>query len=497
MILLIFDKISLTNTYQIMRIILTIAFAFFYISSSLQSQNLITSEYLGERTQAALTSQLGPFIQNGVKLYKITYTTPDVMGQLDTASGLFIVPQRDQVTIYPTLVYNHGTVDGPQDVPSNLAGGYELALFFGGLGYATLAPDFIGAGESRGFHPYVHADTEASAGADMVRAVRAYAPEMDVLLNDQLFLTGYSQGGHASMALHRYIETEAAEEFNMTAAAHLSGPYSISKVMLELILDDTPYYFVAYLANTFLSFNTAYDIYDGLEHVFKPEYTDVIQEFYDGEIGLGDLNNQLITQLTTTFGAPITRNLMQDSIVAILEDPITYSDHPLHQSLRDNDVYNWAPQLPTRLFYCMADDQVNYRNAIIADSVMQTLNAVDVDLTDVNTNADHGGCVVPAITNTLIFFAGMAEWSTVTDTENLLNTNIEIYPTPTRNNLFINGLESPAKAMLFAANGQEVLSTNLNEFDNELNLQALPNGVYFLSLRNDSGQIIRKVVIEK
>ncbi|MEM1215520.1 MAG: hypothetical protein AAGJ82_07545, partial [Bacteroidota bacterium] len=210
---------------------LLLLFTFFgLLIGSLTAQTLVSIEAKGQRSQAQLTVQYGAFIQNGVEMWKVTYTTPDVFNQLDTASGLLIVPQREETTIYPLAVYQHGTVDGPQDIPSNLQGGYQLALILGGMGYATLAPDYLGAGEARGFHPYVHADSEASAAVDMIRAVRAYAAELDLFLNDQVFVTGYSQGGHASMALHRALELEV-EDIDITAGSHLSGPYSISGIM--------------------------------------------------------------------------------------------------------------------------------------------------------------------------------------------------------------------------------------------------------------------------
>lgn len=462
--------------------------------SYLNAQEVIATDLLGQRTKFSLTTQFGAFIQNGVKLYKITYTTPDIHGQLDTASGLFIVPQREQLISYPTLVYHHGTVDGPQDVPSNLQGGYELALYFAGLGYATIAPDFLGAGEARGFHPYVHAASEASASADMLRAVRTYAPEMDVHLNDQLFITGYSQGGHASMALHRYLETEATQEFTVTAAAHMSGPYSISGVMLDLILSNESYGTVAYLPNIVLSFQEIYSIYNDLEDIFKPQYVEDIQAFRDGTIGLSTLNGMLIGQLVTEHGASITRHLLQDSIVSILEDPS--SDHPLHLALRDNDVYQWAPQQPTRMYYCMADDQVNYRNAIVADSVMQMLNAIDVAILDVNSGADHGGCVTPATLNTTFFFAGFADW--LVDTKDGLNElQINIFPNPTQQYIHIEGLSTTTQTSLFNINGEQLLFTQLDMDNNELSLQNIPNGIYFLTLKNTNGQLMRKVVLHR
>lgn len=464
--------------------------SFFYTNA----QDIVSVDYLGQRTQAYLTSQYGAFIQNGVKLYKVSYTTNDVFGVADTASGLFIVPQREESLAYPTLIYQHGTVDGPNDVPSNLQGGHELGLVFGGLGYATLAPDYLGAGESRGFHPYVHADSETSAAYDMLLAVKNDEGEaVEISFNDQLFITGYSQGGHASMALHRYIETEDTGGISVTAASHMSGPYSISGVMKDLILSEEAYYTPAYLPNTVLSYNYVYGIYDDISSVFKEEYVQGINQFFNGEIGLFTLNANLISQLTQTHGAPITKYMLQDSIVDILANDNI--QHPLKDALAANDVYQWAPQQPTRLLYCTADDQVNYRNAIVADSVMQALGAVDLTTIDVDSDADHGGCVSPATISTALFFAQHSEWLVDTK-ESLPKLNVSVFPNPTQDRLFVQGLTTTTDLSIFTLSGQEVLRQEL-EPDTPIALDALAKGVYMLILRNKEGQKIEKIVIDK
>jgi len=462
-------------------------------SVTLSAQTLVSISYKGQRSQEALSQQYGFLIQNGVQLWKITYTTPDVFNQLDTASGLLILPVREETTVYPTLIYQHGTVDGPQDVPSNLQGGYELGLVFGGLGYVTLAPDYLGAGTSRGFHPYVHAASEASAAVDMLRAVRGYASQIDLLLNDQLFVTGYSQGGHASMALHRALELELADEISLTAASHLSGPYDISGVMRELMVSEDPYNFLAYLPNTYLSFNYVYGFYDDLEQFFKPAYTTAIRNFYEGNIGLGALNNFLISNLTSEYGAPIARYMLQDSIVDILEtaDP----NHPVIQALADNDTYEWAPQQPTRIFYCTADDQVKYRNSIVADSVMQALGAVDLITFDVSPESDHGGCVEPAVIQTALFFNSFADW-TVGTREQRNNLAVNIFPNPASGQLQIRDLDEPAEVKILNQQGQLVLQQSLLSGQQELMISTLTPGIYWVQIRTKAGQAIRKVVVE-
>ena len=59
-------------------------------------------------------------------------------------------------------------------------------------------PDYIGMGESPGLHPYVHGESEATATIDMIRAAREFITDsLNLIDNHQVFLSGYSQGGHA------------------------------------------------------------------------------------------------------------------------------------------------------------------------------------------------------------------------------------------------------------------------------------------------------------
>ncbi len=397
------------------------------ISWSTSAQELLSYEFLVERSRTYMTTNYGFFMENGVRLYAITYTTPDITGVLDTASGLIAVPVRGEDELLPQLIYQHGTVADRNDAPSLLAGGYQLAEAMAGMGFVTLAPDFLGIGVSKGIHPYVHAETQSSAAIDMLYALQAFAELNEILLNDQLFITGYSQGGHAAMAVHRDIETNLSHEFTVTAAAHLSGPYSISGVMFDLMVGDEPYNFAAYLPHTIRSYNAVYNLFeDVIEEVFDDPYIPALRAFEAEEIDLFQLNTTLLQLLEQNTGNTVVRNLMREDFVNdIIADP----EHPLRQVLRDNDVYDWTPKAPTRIFYCEGDDQVPFRNSTLADSVMNANGAEDVESRNLNSDFDHGQCVTPAITNTIVFFLDYRDISTSTQ-EIVDFASPTIYPNP-------------------------------------------------------------------
>jgi len=446
---------------------------------SLFAQTLISATLLGSRTKAQITSQFNlPLIQYGAKFYRLQYTSTAINGTLDTVSGLLAVPDNLN-KVYPRLVYQHGTSGSKLDVPSYTAttgGEGTIGLLLAGLGYVTLAPDYLGLGVSKGFHPYVHAASEASVAMDMLRAAGQYALQNGIHTNEQLFITGYSQGGHAAMALHRAIEQDSTHEFTVTAAAPMSGPYSLSGVMRNLILTDAVYYYPAYIPNTALSFQTVYgNLFTQPSDIFRPAYAGVITQFYNGQISLTQLNAQLISLLTTNEGSSRPIKMLKEEVVqAIMNNP----NHPINVALAKNDTYNnWVPEAPMRLFYCMADDQVPFENSIVARDTLTAVGAPNFQATDVNPTADHGGCVTPALTATVIFFLGFQQITTdVTDP--LKEWQLTMSPNPASNNMTLQAIPVAGKFEIVDLRGRIVTSTAVRKGEHTLDVSALQNGVY-------------------
>ncbi|MCB0529083.1 MAG: T9SS type A sorting domain-containing protein [Saprospiraceae bacterium] len=455
------------------------------ISYTAASQQLVSTTLLGSKTKTALTAQFGLPMSFGARYYRITYTTSDLQGLTDTVSGLIAVPD-DPIRIYPRLVYQHGTAGSPLGVPSfNVQQGGEgnIGLLFAGLGYVALLPDYLGLGVSDGFHPYVHAASEAWVAADMLRALPEFCSQELVNVHEQLFVTGYSQGGHAAMALHREIETNLSGEFTVTAAAHLSGPYSIGEVMRSLILSDDIYYYPAYLPNTILSYQTVYGgLFDQIGDVFRQPYATAIADFYTGALTLDQLNSQLIASLTSIEGASRPLRMLQPDIVQeVTNDP----NHPFNVALRDNDVYDWAPEAPTRIFYCMADDQVPYQNSLLARDTMLARGAANLVATDVDPTADHGGCVVPALTYTVFFFAGYQEIGALLAASDPDVQPLSLRPNPAASAIYFDQLSPGGSLRITDISGRVRMALEVTGTQAHLDVSALENGLYIVQYQHD------------
>ena len=140
------------------------------------------------------------------------------------------------------------------------------------------------------------------------------------------------------MALHRHMEL--VENEVVTAALPMSGPYSLSGPMRNLLVEDSPYGFVAYLASSALSFQAAYgNIFSNgkISDLFKPMYAELVEQYANEELDLFDLNQALIELLISEVGSSIPHYMIYDSIY---QQVISDDNHPINVALRDNDVYD-------------------------------------------------------------------------------------------------------------------------------------------------------------
>ncbi len=377
-----------------------------------RAQKLVSIEKKGTLTKDVanlgfLFAGFNLFAKYDVDFYTVRYTMENFEGGVDTVSGLMARP-APATSRYPKLFYMHGTTVTKFAVPSRGSSEATLAQGAATQGYVVLAPDYLNMGlDPDGFHPYVHARSEAMAGIRMMEALQQ-APEYANVVNDQVFLTGYSQGGHASMALHEVL-VEEYPDTKVTAAAHLSGPYSISDVMKDsVILKDETFPPFSFLPYTVLGYQAVYpNLERDLTKIFRAPYVPFITRFRDeyavGGVRLDSLNARLLrtyvaTERNQTFYP--SRLLTPEFVAALKNNP----DHPYNVALRDNDTYDFVNPTPTRLFYCRADDQVNFRNALFAERRMVAAGATDTKAEDVGPNLTHGQCVTPAINAMTAFF---------------------------------------------------------------------------------------------
>lgn len=465
-------------------------------------QGFISVTERGSASKDDIGNEFGlPIFAYGATYYKVTYASTDAKGNEDVLSGLMLIPDGEDL-IYPVLMYEHGTSSCKTCVPSRYgvnSGGDEgqAGLLFAGMGYIALLPDYVGMGDGNGFQTYVHKETSVSATEDMLNAFKAWAAENEVAHNDQLFVTGYSQGGYASMAFHMAMQDKYGAEF-ITAATHNSGPYSLSGAMRDLILVDSAYDYPAYIPNTMLGMNEVYEMYDDLEDFFEPNYIEDITKYYNDEIELVDLNQRIYDTLASHFGASnaYAKYMILPSVLNEIE---TDMDYVVNTILKENDVFDWKPESPTRIFYCEADDQVPYINATLTLDKMYA-NGADQSLVkaqNLGSTLDHGGCVEPAFTQTLFFFDAYKNIG-ISGLESNAKLNLKAYPNPAQDALYFKGdVNHKIDLRIIDVNGK--IQLEMNDFvpSNSITISSLESGVYFLQIQSAEGiSSIQKIVVQ-
>ncbi len=318
-----------------------------------------------------------------VDVFKLVYETVDPWGGRTQASAALALPVGVGHPL-PLLSYQHGTLILTNDVPSAINEQILPGVGFASIGYAVSLPDLLGLGDSPGLHPYHHARSEATAGVDALRGLRSWCGSNSIALSGQVFLIGYSQGGHATLALQRELELYHADEFTVTASAPMAGAYDLSGVTTDDLLSGRPMPNPYYLLYLLAAYQEVYGLTNRLADFLASPYDVTLPPLMNGATS-GEVINKAMPDDPRLIFKP-----------AVIEALRTQPQYPLRVALRDNDLYRWTPTAPTRLYHCRADQDVIFANSEIAYASFQSRGATQVQLIDPDSSADHGGCVVPA-----------------------------------------------------------------------------------------------------
>jgi pimeloyl-ACP methyl ester carboxylesterase len=346
-----------------------------------------------------------------VKVVALNYLTPGAKGEQSNASGVLLLPTgTDCTSPAPLVAYAKGTdviktrtLANPADSETGL-----LAAMYAAQGYAVVATDYLGFAKSTySYHPYLHAASEATSVIDSIRAARNASQVLGASLNGKVMLTGYSQGGHSSMAAHREIEKNLSGEFNVVAGAHLAGPYNMSGSMKLTDAIAGYQFFVPYLITAWQKVYGT--LYSDVKTAFKTPYSDYIETLLPSPT----LN---YTTLVTSGKLPgingETPNQARDAMfqASFVSDIQNNPNSPVLAAAKMNDLLDWTPK--SQVLLCggkndptvpPAVHQVVMKAAFDAKG-LKNVTSVDVDpyiqaaygpITMANVGNYHGGYEPP------------------------------------------------------------------------------------------------------
>jgi len=350
-----------------------------------------------------------------IDVYQLQYNTVGATGEATTASGAMMVPTGTDAGCQgprPLLLYAHGTsTDHAYNIAdlnnTENAEGLLIAAVFAAHGYIVVAPNYAGYDTSTlPYTPYLNADQSSKDMIDALTAARSALPTSfapSTTDNGKLFITGYSQGGHAAMATHRAMQ---AAGMTVTASAPMSGPYALGAfgdaVFYGQVSGGSP----IFLTMMITGYQHAYgNLYNATTDIFEARYANGIDTLLPSTVSRSTLYTEgklpqyqlfsstppdpayaAYTPATTPanmawafalgFGPD---NLITNAFrLAYLNDaqanpdggwpttttglPAAMPGNALRQAFKANDLRNWTPTAPVLLCAGDQDPTVFYLN---------------------------------------------------------------------------------------------------------------------------------------
>ena len=452
----------------------------------------ILALYAGYGDEILLVQSIIP-INYDVDFYKIVFETLDAFDEPVNSSGLVALPQGVEHGM-SILQYNHGTTRNTNQ--SDLEGSewfVSLAVSAGG-DYVGIMPDYLGYGESActAIHGYNMNKPLARDGADMIRAVRTFCEDLSVELDGKIFVTGYSEGGYAAMAVAKEAQ-ENLPDLDLTAVAPLSGAYQVYPLTRDFIIDPVSEN-SNNLSHIIYSYNNVYQIIGDLsEAIISPYDTIIPIRLNECNPGPGDLPQYAYQMIDSTF------------LLDVLNDPT----HPVNLALKENNIYDWVPEMPMRMCYCTQDEQVPFMNAVLTADTMNLRGAACVESFEIG-DYDHNGCAIWALLNSKQWFDGIRNLETpmvcepieepidttttgISDVSNLVEL-YNVYPNPAEDFVVFESTDFDGNGYeleLFDLKGRLLVQQQSTAAKTQIDVSSFEAGIYIIRVK-DQGQVFNQ-----
>jgi dienelactone hydrolase len=331
-------------------------------------------------------------VTDGIALYRVQYRTTDYDGSVIVASGLVALPRRSALN--SVVVYHHGTNVERRTAPSQsgFGEGLLIAAATAGSGHVFVAPDYIGLGESRTTHPYMHTKTTTTTSIDLLQAARTLVEHLRGKCPTSLYLMGFSQGGHATFAVERELEKLHEPQFEVKASAPIAGPFHLREVSFpQALTGKTKYHalYVAYMANSYSRIYAR-----PLKSLLTAPYVETVPVLFDGDHTAEAILAALPADPRTLFNPEFLDAYDQGK------------PHWFLDALAENNVDAWTPVAPVRIFFGDEDQDVLPEEARRAESAMKRRGA---NVTAISVgDCDHVASALRAIPQAIRWFTELA-----------------------------------------------------------------------------------------
>jgi hypothetical protein len=428
-------------------------------------------------------------------VYRIIYYTLSTDGSLTRATGLITRPTNYGCSL-ALMTYGHGLSLKDDQVPTGPTSGYRLiATTLASDGFLGVAPDyiFIGAEADSGFQAFMDAKTEAAATIDLMRAARQVAADSGWALSGQVFLSGYSQGGHSSMATARELQTNHTGEFTVTAVSSGGGSFDLSGIAGDSLASSTrptpePHAMCLVARSYITHYQDSIIALTGQPldwiSVFRSPYAETLDTMLRRDTPLYD-----VSRLDS-----VPNRMLQDSF------RLDFQTNPaalMRTLLSYNDLYDWVPQMPLRMYHSDADIENPYDNVLFTLAQFQAGGAPDVSIV-VTGSQSHPEAAIPHLLQTRTWFMDLRTPCTPDSRTEPRAMDLQLYPNPAPTAFSLQWTQPGAQRVdIVDASGRVVHSEMLS---NTTTLwthhwpDANPSGPYWVLLRTQDAVWARPVL---
>jgi len=337
-------------------------------------------------------------IVSDIDIYTMIYKTT-VSGQQIEASGLVCVPSTPGN--YPVLSFQNGTNTvnsyAPSQFPLNYS--YQFVEMIASMGYVVVIADYPGFGESAQIpHPYLVKEPTVQSLVDMLYAVKelAISELPGISLKNEYYLLGYSQGGWATLALHKALELDFNHDFNLKGSACGAGPYNISLLMQSMINVTTypmPVY-IGYIINAYISYH---QFTNPVSDILTEPYASRISTLFTGILSSDQINSQLTTSVAGLINPDFLSGFSTSSKYTTIRDALT-----------SNSISAWQSYKPLLLIHGGSDTQVNpVSTENMYSAMIQSGTSGDLCKKVILPGLDHGNGIFPCMIQGILFLLNL------------------------------------------------------------------------------------------
>ena len=220
----------------------------------------------------------------------------------------------------------------------------------------------------------------------MIKATRELAVIEGYNFNGDVFLSGYSEGGFATMSAHYNLENNNYSGLNLIASAPAAGGYDISG-MLDYFITRDSYHVPYYIAYVAIGYKTSYDWSLPLSSIFNEPYDSIIPEYFNGKFSGDEINSVLTNSINELLTSNFINNVYTDPDLRVVVD-----------AFEENSLDNWVPKNKMIMYHGTSDITVPYQNSVDTYNNFISLGASTnniefIDLID----EDHSSGALPYI----------------------------------------------------------------------------------------------------